>query len=81
MDFFDAKSIVEIAKKRAKAHPERNYITFLKDGEQQVSSLSYQELDQSASQVAGWIQQQGVEPGERCFIILPNGIEFIQFAL
>ncbi len=71
-------TIVSIAKKRAEKHPERNYVTFLVDGDDQEAKLSYGELDNSARHVAAWLKNQGVEKGDRVISILPNGLGFTQ---
>ncbi len=70
------KTIVAIARKRAENHPDRNYVTFLVDGDDQESKLSYRELDLSARHVAGWFADQEINKGERAIVILPNGIDF-----
>ncbi len=69
-------TIVEVAQQRAETHPDRNYITFLEDGDNQVSELSYGQLDQSARQVTNWFTSKNIAKGERALVILPNGIRF-----
>lgn len=72
----DQNSIVDIAKERAKQSPDRNYLYFLQDGDDNEVTLTYQQLDQSCRQIAGWFQQQGIEKGDRIVVILPNSVEF-----
>ncbi len=71
-------TIVEIAQKRSEKHPDRNYITFLLDGDDQEDFLSYGQLDTSARHVAAWIKNQGLEKKDRALIILPNSMEFVK---
>ncbi len=71
-------TIVAIAQQRAIEHANWNYITFLEDGEDKEVKLSFGELDNSAENVAGWLQKQGIEKGDRALVLLPNGLEFVQ---
>jgi len=72
------ETIIDVAQQRAKDHPDRTYVNFLKDGENDEMSLSYGKLDQSARHVAVWMQQQAIAKGDRVLIMLPNGLEFVQ---
>lgn len=78
MIYREEKTIVDVAQQRALQHGERNFVTFLEDGDEKEVKLSYAELDQSARQMAGWLQAQGIGKGERAIILLPNGLEFVQ---
>jgi long-chain acyl-CoA synthetase len=40
------------------------------------ADLSYAELDRRSAAVAAWLQEQGVVPGERVAIMLPNVLHF-----
>ncbi|MCP4752025.1 MAG: AMP-binding protein [Proteobacteria bacterium] len=71
-------TIVSVAQQRALDHPERNYVTFLQDGDDQEAKLSYGELDRSARQVAAWLKDRGLGKGDRALVILPNSLEFTQ---
>jgi len=71
-------TIVSIARRRAETHPDRKYIIFLSDGDDQEEILTYGELDQSAKQVAFWLADHGVVKGERALTILPNSLAFNQ---
>lgn len=76
--FHPELTMPELARRRARLHPERIYVTFLADGEKNEQHLSYGELDRSAASIAGWFQQQGISKGDRAMIMLPNGLEFVQ---
>ncbi|MBU2514635.1 AMP-binding protein [bacterium] len=76
---YDAReTIVGIAKQRAAEHGDRNYITFLEDGDDKEQLLSYGDLDRSARLVAAWLQSQGIKKGDRALVLLPNGLEFVK---
>ena len=77
---FDPKTetIVAVAQKRAEAHPDRDYLIFLEDGDDQEVRVNYGQLDQAARQVAGWMQKRGLQKGDRALVILPNSVEFVK---
>ena len=78
------KNIVEVARQRAMEHPDRNCVIFLEDGEKPVvgsgtsGSMTYQENDHAARQVAAALQKRGIKQGERVLVILPNSLEFVK---
>ncbi len=78
------KNIVEVAQQRAMEHPDRNCVIFLEDGEKPVvgsgtsGSMTYQENDHAARQVAAALQKRGIAKGERVLVILPNSLEFVK---
>ena len=78
------KNIVEVARQRAMEHPDRNCVIFLEDGEKPVvgsgtsGSMTYQENDHAARQVAAALQKRGIKRGERVLVILPNSLEFVK---
>lgn len=78
MKYQPGDTIVSVAQQKAKIHPEKNYITFLEDGDNQEIKLSYGELDKSARHIAAWLKQNGLDKGDRVLTILPNSIEFIE---
>ncbi len=78
MSYQPDDTIVSVARQRAQMHPGQNYVTFLENGDDQESFLSYQELDKSAIHVASWLFQNGLDKGDRALVILPNSIEFVQ---
>jgi acyl-CoA synthetase (AMP-forming)/AMP-acid ligase II len=65
-------------------HPERDCVIFLEDGENKLdsswnsASMTYQENDQAACQVAASLQKRGIKQGERALVILPNSLEFVK---
>jgi acyl-CoA synthetase (AMP-forming)/AMP-acid ligase II len=75
---YKTETIVAVAQKRAEAHPDRDYLIFLEDGDDKEVRVNYGQLDQSARQVAGWMQNKGLEKGDRALVILPNSVEFVK---
>ena len=71
-------TIVAQAKGYALSQPDSNFVTFLVDGDLEEASLSYAQLDQRARQIAGWLQAQGCNKGDRAVVMLPNGLSFIE---
>ena len=75
---------VEVARQRAVEHPERDCVIFLEDGENKTvgggtsASMTYQQNDQAACQVAASLQKRGIKQGERVLVILPNSLEFVK---
>ena len=75
---------VEVARQRAVEHPERDCVIFLEDGENRLdssgnsASMTYQQNDQAACQVAASLQKRGIKQGERVLVILPNSLEFVK---
>lgn len=76
--FHPGLTLCELAQQRAKHHPDRQYVTFLEDGENSERSITYGELNQSAERIAGWFQNQAIAKGDRVMVMLPNGLEFVQ---
>lgn len=54
----------------AAAHPDRVAVRL---GEE---SLTYAQLDDLATRVAGWLQQKGIDRGDRIALMLPNVLAF-----
>jgi acyl-CoA synthetase (AMP-forming)/AMP-acid ligase II/acyl carrier protein len=70
-------TLVELLRYRALHQSERTAYTFLRDGETEEVSLSYQQLEQRAQAIAAKLQFLA-EPGERALLLYPPGLEFIE---
>ncbi|MEM6909312.1 MAG: class I adenylate-forming enzyme family protein [Pseudomonadota bacterium] len=64
-------SLSDIILRGAESFPEREAVSDAN------TVLTYGELAERALKVAGWLTQQGVAPGERIMIVLPNGVDFV----
>lgn len=72
----DVATLVDLLRKRAVHQPLQVAFTFLKDGETEAGSLTYQELDRHARAIAAALQSYGVS-GSRALLLYPPGLEFI----
>jgi len=70
------QNLVDLLQQRALVQPNQRAYTFLCDGETEAVSLTYAELDQRASTIAAWLQQQGAA-GEPVLLLYPPGLDFI----
>ncbi|HKY30161.1 MAG TPA: condensation domain-containing protein, partial [Pyrinomonadaceae bacterium] len=71
-----SKTLVELLRRRASERPDQKVFTFLEDGENESSSLSFSELDRRARAVGAFLQQHGLQ-GERALLLFPSGLDFI----
>ncbi|MGK7879518.1 MAG: AMP-binding protein, partial [Crocosphaera sp.] len=69
-------NIVDLLRHRAMNQPYQKAYTFLKNGEIELISLTYEELDIQARNIATKMLSLGVA-GERALLLYPPGIEFI----
>ena len=72
----DVSTLVQLLRYRALHQPNTVAYTFLKDGETQEITLTYQDLDQQARVIAALLQSK-VLRGERAILLYPPGLEFI----
>lgn len=75
-DIGDFSSMVDLARHRAKVQPLDKAYVFLKDGEVEVGTLTYHELDRMARAIAVELRDY-VEPGDRVALAYPPGLDFI----
>jgi len=69
-------TLVDLLCHRALHHPCQKAFTFLKDGEVEAGSLTYQELDCQSRAIAAQLQAMGLE-GERALLLYPPGLEYL----
>ncbi|MFN6516220.1 MAG: fatty acyl-AMP ligase [Nostoc sp. CreGUA01] len=69
-------TFVELLSYRAENHPQQKAYTFLRDGEIEETSLTFQELDQKARAIATYLQSVGAT-NQRALLLYPPGLEFI----
>ncbi|MEM8529464.1 MAG: fatty acyl-AMP ligase [Chloroflexota bacterium] len=77
LDFVNKKSIVDILRWRAQHFPENRAYTYLPEANKQLTSLTFQEVDQQAYAVAVLLQQHGVAVGARALLLYHQGLEYI----
>jgi acyl-CoA synthetase (AMP-forming)/AMP-acid ligase II len=71
-----AASIVEVLRARADTAPDSLAFSFLTDGEEEGSRLTYGDLDLQARTVAATLRD-GAEAGDRALLLYAPGLEFI----
>ena len=69
-------TLVDLLRDRASQHPNRTAYTFLEDGEREVSSLTYRQLDEKVRAIAAHLQAQ-LTIGDRVLLVYPQGLEAI----
>jgi acyl-CoA synthetase (AMP-forming)/AMP-acid ligase II len=75
-DYHTYSTLVELLRFRALNQPQEVGYTFLLDGETEVASLTYQQLDRKARAIAVQLMQK-VEIGSRVLLLYPPGLEFV----
>jgi len=71
-----ARTVVDVFRGRAAAHPDRVAFSFLVDGEEQTRTGTYAELDRQARAIAARLQQV-TQPGDRALLMYDAGLEYI----
>ncbi len=69
-------TLISLLTQRAEEHSGQRAFTFLADGEVEAESLSYEELDRRAREVAAGLQERGLA-GERVLLLFPPGLDFV----
>ena len=69
-------TLIDLLHHRSLNQPEQRTYTFLKDGETEIDSLTYQILEQHAKAIAANLQSLDAK-GERVLLLYPPGLEFM----
>lgn len=72
----DWLTLVDVLQWRAQHQPNHLAFQFLVDGEEEIETITYQELDQEARAVAAQLQQMHLA-GERVLMFYPSGLPFV----
>lgn len=72
----DVATLTEALRRRAAADPARVHVYL--HGEAAVTPVSYGELRDGASRIAGALTARGLRPGERVAIMLPTGVDYLE---
>jgi acyl-CoA synthetase (AMP-forming)/AMP-acid ligase II/acyl carrier protein len=70
------RTLLDLLRYRANSQKENYAYTFLIDGENDTTSLTYEILDIRARTVAALLQQYA-KPGERVLLLYPQGLEYL----
>lgn len=69
-------TLIDIARYRAQYQGNRKAYTFLKDGNKDEISYTYETLDMRARAIAAWLQSK-VQQGDRVMLLYHQGLDFI----
>ena len=70
-------TMIDLLRRQAQQWPEQTAYTFLTDGEEQATDLTYGGLDQRARAIAAWLQGQGIV-GQRVLLLYPQGLAYLE---
>jgi acyl-CoA synthetase (AMP-forming)/AMP-acid ligase II len=73
---FAGGSLVELLRFRSAVQPLTAAYTFLRDGEEESDSITYEALDRRSRAIAAQLQSQ-CRPGDRALLLYQPGLEFI----
>ncbi len=73
---FRGVSLVELLRFRSAMQPHEVAYTFLRDGEHEAASITYEVLDRLSRAIAVRLLQR-CQPGDRALLLYPPGLEFI----
>lgn len=73
---FQFSNLVELLRYRAKYSGNKCAYKFLENGEEELDSLTYAELDLKAQAIAAHLSQIG-EVGDRILLLYPSGLDFL----
>ncbi|BAZ43872.1 amino acid adenylation domain protein [Chondrocystis sp. NIES-4102] len=69
-------SVIQLLSDRAVKQPNATAFTFLEDGENRETTVTYQQLDLRSRQIATKLQALGLE-GERALLLYPSGLDYL----
>ncbi|MCB0165298.1 MAG: amino acid adenylation domain-containing protein [Anaerolineae bacterium] len=70
------QTLVDLLQYRAEQQPTQTAYTFLRDGEVEEASITYQTLDQQARTIAAHLQSRG-QAGDRVLLLFQPGLDYI----
>ncbi|MEW6236329.1 MAG: type I polyketide synthase [Candidatus Omnitrophota bacterium] len=69
-------TLVDLLRRQAQRMPDRNAYNFLPNGEGDIVSLAYEELDCKARSIAAVLQDRNLR-GQRILLFYPSGLDYI----
>ena len=69
-------TLIDRLQEQASIQPHKRAFTFLADGDTEIDSLSYQQLNEKAKAIAYVLQRQNA-PGDRALLLYQPGLDFI----
>ena len=72
----DPNTLVELLQRRAEEQPDRLAYRFLQDGESEITTITYAELDRQARAISAWLESFDAD-GQRALLLYPPGLDYI----
>ncbi|HET9587877.1 MAG TPA: AMP-binding protein, partial [Anaerolineales bacterium] len=69
-------TLIDLLRSRAEQYPDRLAYRFIQDGEKEVITITYGELDRRARAIGAWLEASGAA-GERALLLYPPGLDYI----
>ena len=73
---FTSNTLVNLLRSRADQYPNRLAYSFIQDGEPEIISITYGELDWQARAIGAWLEASGTH-GEGALLLYPPGLDNI----
>ena len=73
---FIPDTLVDLLRSRAEQYPDRLAYRFIQDGETEIISITYGELDRRARAIGAWLEASGAS-GDRALLLYPPGLDYI----
>src|SRR5215216_4966552 len=74
--FFTTYNLVDLLRSRAEQYPNKLAYRFIQDGDTEIISITYEELDRQARAIGAWLETSGAS-GERALLLYPPGLDYI----
>jgi len=73
---FIPDTLVDLLRSRAEQYPDRLAYRLIQDGEAEIISITYGELDRQARAIGSWLETSGAS-GQRALLLYPPGLDYI----
>lgn len=71
-----SSTLLELLRTQAYRHPDNLAYRFIQDGDSDIVTVTYAELDRRARAIGAWLEQHGAG-GERALLLYPPGLDYI----
>jgi amino acid adenylation domain-containing protein/thioester reductase-like protein len=69
-------TLLDLLRTRAESHPDRLAYRFIQDGDSDIVTITYGELDRRARAIGAWLERFGAG-GKRALLLYPPGLDYI----
>src|SRR5262245_36029778 len=70
------RTFVDVLRAHAASHPSTVAFTYIRDGEDDVIEIRYEDLDRRARAIAAILQER-TQPGDRALLLYGDALEFV----